>query len=320
MSRKRKLEHNGNDEVSIKKLSPSACSDPAPFSTDCPRLPTFTRLTRDEAEKPDCARAARVYADGIYDVFHAGHARQLMQAKQLFPKVHLIVGICSDELTHSLKGRTVFTEDERYESVRHCRYVDEIVRSAPWTLEDSFLDEHQIDFVAHDDAPYTIGGGDDVYARIKEKGMFMATQRTEGISTSDIITRIVKDYDLYIRRNLKRGYNRHELNVGPLHASRLRAAEIKDGIKDKLENIIQELESQSQHLLEVWKSKSSEFVRSFLEMYTPINEIKGRIINAISPGASPPREDEDANEEEMPMSPSFEVKQALNDMANKQQG
>ena len=48
--------------------------------------------------------------------------------------------------------------------------------------------------------------------------------------------------------------------------SRLRAAEIKDGIKDKLENIIQELESQSQHLLEVWKSKSSEFVRSFLEM------------------------------------------------------
>lgn len=61
-------------------------------------------------------------------------------------------------------------------------------------------------------------------------------------------------------------------------------------------------------------------MRSFLEMYTPINEIKGRIINAISPGASPPREDEDANEEEMPMSPSFEVKQALNDMANKQQG
>ena len=91
---------------SIKKLAPSACSDPAPFSTDCPRLVTFTRLTRDEAEKPDCARAARVYADGIYDVFHAGHARQLMQAKQLFPKVHLIVGICSDELTHSLKGKT----------------------------------------------------------------------------------------------------------------------------------------------------------------------------------------------------------------------
>ena len=83
--------------------------------------------------------------------------------------------------------------------------------------------------MAHDDLPYNIGtdADDDVYRHIKEKGMFMATQRTEGISTSgitfipantnffsDIITRIIKDYDLYIRRNLKRGYNRHELNVG----------------------------------------------------------------------------------------------------------
>lgn len=36
------------------------------------------------------------------------------------------------------------TEIERYEALRHCRYVDEILRDAPWTLTPEFLEKHKV--------------------------------------------------------------------------------------------------------------------------------------------------------------------------------
>ncbi len=52
--------------------------------------------------------------------------------------------VCNDELTHQMKGRTVMNEAERYEAVRHCRYVDELVTDAPWTLDDEYLQKHKV--------------------------------------------------------------------------------------------------------------------------------------------------------------------------------
>ncbi|KAF1921957.1 hypothetical protein BDU57DRAFT_68009 [Ampelomyces quisqualis] len=204
---------------------------------------------------PPKGRAVRIYADGVFDLFHIGHMRQLQQAKTAFDDVHLIVGVTGNKETHKRKGLTVLSATERAESVRHCKWVDEVIEDCPWIVTAEFLEKHNIDYVAHDDLPYGADEGDDIYGPIKEKGMFLVTQRTEGLSTTGIITKIVRDYDQYIDRQLKRGTSRRELNVSWLKKGELdlkrNMAEFRDSIKANWATTGQEL---SKDIRQFWQS------------------------------------------------------------------
>ncbi|WP_248431452.1 adenylyltransferase/cytidyltransferase family protein, partial [Escherichia coli] len=74
----------------------------------------------------------RIYVDGVYDMFHFGHAQQLEQAKKLKPNVHLIVGVAGDADPIKHKGVVVMNEKERALCVKHCKWADEVVCPCPW--------------------------------------------------------------------------------------------------------------------------------------------------------------------------------------------
>ncbi|CAO1415694.1 unnamed protein product [Diamesa serratosioi] len=291
------------DEYSIKYTSRPTICMPAPYSSDPEAVREREACDYDQkitvamAKSNTAPRKIRIYADGIYDLFHQGHARQLMQAKNLFPNVYLIVGTCSDKLTHSLKGRTVMNDMERYEAIRHCRYVDEVVREAPWQITDEYMQLHKIDFVAHDEIPY-YENGEDIYAAIKARGQFVATERTEGVSTSEIVARIVKDYDMYVRRNLQRGYTAKQLNVSFLAEKKFRLQNKLDDIKDKAKSKIDDVKVD---FIQKWEEKSHDFIRHFLMMFGRDNfgkfwdKSKGRIKGALHrpSGSTSPSLDDD---------------------------
>lgn len=150
-------------------------------------------LPADGGKNP--ARPIRIYADGVYDLFHYAHSLQLRQAKLFFPNVYLIVGVVSSTLCAKNKNAPVLSSSERYASVRNCKWVDEVVEDCPWVITQEFIDKYQIDYVAHDEEPYAGADGDaDIYKLCKDQGKFLPTQRTKGVSTSELLARIVDQY------------------------------------------------------------------------------------------------------------------------------
>ncbi|KXH65272.1 cytidylyltransferase [Colletotrichum salicis] len=237
---------NSRKQVSIKEDKKDEAMPPPPTGK-------LTHPVGFRTNDPPAGRPVRVYADGVFDLFHLGHMRQLEQAKKAFPDTYLIVGVTGDAETHKRKGLTVLSGAERAETVRHCKWVDEVIESCPWIVSPDFLDQHKIDYVAHDDLPYGADEGDDIYRPIKEAGKFLVTQRTEGVSTTGIITKIVRDYEKYIARQFKRGTSRQELNVSWIKKNELdlkrHVQELRDNIRTNWSTTGQEL---SRELRQFW--------------------------------------------------------------------
>tara|TARA_B100000925_G_scaffold291103_1_gene278053 strand:- start:1930 stop:2364 length:435 start_codon:yes stop_codon:yes gene_type:complete len=133
-----------------------------------------------------------IYVDGVFDLVHYGHFELFKKIKVLIPNSHIIVGISKDIDNEMYKRPSILTQIEKAKTLVHSRYIDEILLDTPWIINQEFINKHNIDYVCHDPIPYSSDKKEDIYKFCKEKGIFLGINRTPLISTSNIISRIVK--------------------------------------------------------------------------------------------------------------------------------
>jgi ethanolamine-phosphate cytidylyltransferase len=144
-----------------------------------------------EATKPN--KPVRIWVDGCFDMMHFGHANAFRQARALGDV--LVVGVNEDEDIRKYKGPPTMTTEERTVAVRACKWVDEVVPNAPYVMTDEYLqyifEKYDIDYVVHGDDPCLLPDGSDVFASAKRAGRYKTIKRTEGVSTTDIVGRML---------------------------------------------------------------------------------------------------------------------------------
>ena len=122
----------------------------------------------------------RVITFGTYDIFHVGHVNILERAK--LHGNHLIVGVSSDQLNVSKKGRPpVYSEQDRQHIIRSMRCVDEVFSEESLELKADYIKYYNADILVM---------GDDwqgKFDHLSDICQVIYLPRTPSISTTEII-------------------------------------------------------------------------------------------------------------------------------------
>ncbi|THC93393.1 hypothetical protein EYZ11_007119 [Aspergillus tanneri] len=131
----------------------------------------------------------RIWVDGCFDFSHHGHAGAMLQARRLGNELY--VGVHSDEAILENKGPTVMTLKERVAAVEACRWVTRCVPFAPYVTFLPWVSHYGCKFVVHGDDITSDSNGNDCYRFVKAAGRFRVVKRTPGISTTDLVGRML---------------------------------------------------------------------------------------------------------------------------------
>ena len=135
----------------------------------------------------------RIFMDGAFDMMHYGHCNAFRQARAV--GTYLVVGVNDDASITRCKGAPPVMDDaERLAMVASCKWVDEVVPNVPYVMNDEYLawviQRYRIDFVVHGDDPCIVDGRD-VYESAQRAGKYRTIPRTEGVSTTEIVGRML---------------------------------------------------------------------------------------------------------------------------------
>ena len=125
----------------------------------------------------------RVLTFGTFDVFHIGHLRILLRAKELGST--LIVGVSSDDMNFKKKKRLpIYPENERMQIVAALKCVDDTFLEESMEQKRQYLIENRADILVM---------GDDWVGRFdefKDICEVVYLPRTVGVSTTETIEKI----------------------------------------------------------------------------------------------------------------------------------
>jgi ethanolamine-phosphate cytidylyltransferase len=113
----------------------------------------------------------------------------MLQARQLGNE--LVVGVHSDESILENKGPTVMRLDERVAAVEACRWATKAVPRAPYVTSLPWITHYGCQYVVHGDDITSDSDGKDCYRYVKAAGRFKVVKRTPGISTTDLVGRML---------------------------------------------------------------------------------------------------------------------------------
>lgn len=182
--------------ASMKKPRSFSCTDPVTStpsgsSSDLVSLTSPLKSLSPPSLSPRKAEV-RIWMDGAFDLMHYGHMNAFRQGRAL--GTTLIVGVNSDETITQCKGKPVFNDAERLDTVKACKWVDEVVEGVPYIMSEEYIayviEKYKIDYVVHGDDPCIVDGKD-VYESAKKLGKYLSVPRTEGVSTTDIVGRML---------------------------------------------------------------------------------------------------------------------------------